>query len=672
MPQGAERNSTAVIFVHGQGEQSPMDDLLQLAFSIWETEPNAAQGYQLGAISSVPIGIKGLGDLRCLITDKDEEGRTFQFFQFYWAHLMRDNQIWDVWNWLLNLLAKPRVEVPKALWRFSLILRSVILATVVVALVLAAVTVARLVGPLDAYGSIVSWGYVTIWGVSFLILLKVLFSGRENIRKTAIIGVSLLVSGILFGANIENVVPGTERFSKHFYLADQKKHPKTVRKNENFSERMTCLLDSNAKDGRAKDICKKADEIANCEKNPKSLRDYDGDENTICDKDGKLYREVLDPKTHKKSKILVDDPPSLTTWNLFVSIHRVILSIAGIVYVFGGIYWSTFSPFLKNVLADSSRYFSNDPRNAAVRDNIRSAGVELLKDLHSSGKFDRIIVVAHSLGTVVAYNMLDHYWGMTRGDLRNDDNTRAALRSVEREAYLLDQAIGRDIESQRGAYRQAQRAYSRRLATPEPSLQQHGVGPAPWLVSDLVTLGSPLTYAKFLAVDSHAEFTAKMFKFLRLPACPPVSGSELGGAGDRRRDLHGGWLSEVLDGGANLPLPSAVFAAVRWSNLYFTNKGFGQGDIVGGAVAPIFGRGIVDVELDRKELGKSFLHSKYWIWKDQERRSAWAAAGDSRAYTPPPRHIERLRQAINLFETDENEKKLLRQTRVNEHDLLGC
>ena len=57
-----KRRRTAVLFVHVQGEQSPMDDLLQLAYTIWETDPKAAPGGQLGNLISVPRETAEEGD----------------------------------------------------------------------------------------------------------------------------------------------------------------------------------------------------------------------------------------------------------------------------------------------------------------------------------------------------------------------------------------------------------------------------------------------------------------------------------------------------------------------------------------------------------------------------------------------------------------------------------
>ena len=43
----------------------------------------------------------------------------------------------------------------------------------------------------------------------------------------------------------------------------------------------------------------------------------------------------------------------------------------------------------------------------------------------------------------------------------------------------------------------------------------------------------------------------------------------------------------------------------------------------------------------------------------QTKTSAWAPAGDTRAYTEPPYHIALLRQAVNLFESEEMEARLV-------------
>jgi hypothetical protein len=79
-------------------------------------------------------------------------------------------------------------------------------------------------------------------------------------------------------------------------------------------------------------------------------------------------------------------------------------------YYFIAIYLALYASFLQPYLGDAARYFRNSPGNVAVRREIRRQAVSTLRALHLSGDYDRIVVVAHSLGTVVAYDMLRAYY----------------------------------------------------------------------------------------------------------------------------------------------------------------------------------------------------------------------------------------------------------------------
>lgn len=76
-----------------------------------------------------------------------------------------------------------------------------------------------------------------------------------------------------------------------------------------------------------------------------------------------------------------------------------------------GVYLALNRAFLTSFIGDAARYFRNAPSNVAVRREIRQQAVNTLEMLHSCGKYDRIIIVAHSLGTVVAYDMLRAFFG---------------------------------------------------------------------------------------------------------------------------------------------------------------------------------------------------------------------------------------------------------------------
>jgi hypothetical protein len=72
-------------------------------------------------------------------------------------------------------------------------------------------------------------------------------------------------------------------------------------------------------------------------------------------------------------------------------------------------------------IGDAARYLSATPKNVAVRQAIRAAGIELLEKLHRDERYDRIIVVGHSLGSVIAVDILHHFWYRARvqGKLEN-------------------------------------------------------------------------------------------------------------------------------------------------------------------------------------------------------------------------------------------------------------
>ena len=80
-------------------------------------------------------------------------------------------------------------------------------------------------------------------------------------------------------------------------------------------------------------------------------------------------------------------------------------------FLFIGVYLALNKFFLASFFGDAARYFRNSPDNVAVRREIRRQAVKTLEMLHSGDKYDRIIIVAHSLGTVVAYDMLRAYFG---------------------------------------------------------------------------------------------------------------------------------------------------------------------------------------------------------------------------------------------------------------------
>ena len=74
---------------------------------------------------------------------------------------------------------------------------------------------------------------------------------------------------------------------------------------------------------------------------------------------------------------------------------------------------------LVEVAGDAARYLTAAPQNIAARARIRVAGMKLLAALHDSPDYDRIILVCHSLGTVIGYDLLNFYWSTVNGYFRH-------------------------------------------------------------------------------------------------------------------------------------------------------------------------------------------------------------------------------------------------------------
>ncbi|MEL6258342.1 MAG: hypothetical protein AAFQ67_04725, partial [Pseudomonadota bacterium] len=112
---------TAVVFVHGQGEQRPMESVRDLATVAWQTDQNIRIDKRDGLVDrrlwSIPDEEGETYDLRRLSTETDNDGRRFDFFEFYWADLFRDTARRHIWSWFNGLMARPTTEVPNNILR---------------------------------------------------------------------------------------------------------------------------------------------------------------------------------------------------------------------------------------------------------------------------------------------------------------------------------------------------------------------------------------------------------------------------------------------------------------------------------------------------------------------------------------------------------------------------
>jgi hypothetical protein len=324
-------------------------------------------------------------------------------------------------------------------------------------------------------------------------------------------------------------------------------------------------------------------------------------------------------------KLLLRRPPQrlrgawVALWSLIVAVAVLgAASVAGeapwlaVVAVILGFVWrALLKAVVVNVLGDAPRYLLPLPDNIALRQRIREAGVDLVERLHREG-YDRIVILGHSLGSVIAYDIVTNAWITMNRDHRSPHDTTFT------DSIAVERRIGEPTPVQ-DAQRLQHAAWNELCANTQP-----------WRITDLVTVGSPLTYADYLLAGSRAELDVLKVDRI-LPACPPQPEVEPS-TGHRRvtYDCPFATPFRAAPGTFRTYHHAAPFAVTRWTNLYFKSGAGGlSGDIVGGPVAPMFGPWIRDVELVPPR--RWVAHTLYW-----------------RQVKPPDAHLNALREALNL------------------------
>jgi hypothetical protein len=420
----------AVVLIHGIGEQRPMATLWKLVDLVWTHCP-APPGAPQRRVYSEPDEASGVFELRRLSTSENADGRRTDFFEYYWAHLMNENELGDVLGWLGRLAVRRKDQVPPHLHKAWRMLRV---------------------------------GVGVLLGLLLVAATSVVASGATGNQQALVALLALAALG--------------------------------------------------------------AGAIA-----------------------------------------LID--------NLFVS----------------------------PVLGDAARYLSAQPKNIRARQEIREKGLKLLEALDRSGKYDRIILVGHSLGGLIAYELICHLWGQRNRAMAEPGPIQDAIAAVEAAAEALLAAP--EDEAAFAAWRAAQARFAEALRAPAG-----GSGPAHWLVSDLVTLGAPLAHADTLLAESLSGFAA-LRERREVQISPPLF--ETFQTGRRRfsycRALG---LADDPDALPRAPHNSAAFAAVRWTNIFFPMQGLLRGDLVGGPVRGLFGPGVQDVAARAPTAGGWTPHMHYF------------------------------------------------------------
>ncbi len=340
-----------------------------------------------------------------------------------------------------------------------------------------------------------------------------------------------------------------------------------------------------------------------------------------------------DPRYHPRLGTLVLLVWLIVVAALLIATVAVVLAHLGGVLVgaVGGaaaiavIFWNAIQGSAVDVLGDfvgdAARYFDVAPRNVARRYDILRGGVDMLQKLHEDRdlegdevmyRYGRVVLIGHSLGSVISYDILRHYWHEVNGRIEVNPADFAAVENFAGSNGAPTFADAKPYTDP-AEYRRRQHEVLCQLNVAVPSgvrrpakqTPDKGAPHARWLVTDLVTLGCPMTYAPILLAKDIKDFDEKLL-LRELPTCPP----------DRSHNLNPGHFTVTLSAEADrikdfdiLP-QGAYFALTRWTNIYFDN------DPIGGPVGNCFGNGIEDLEVPHGALGRIRAHVSYW---DKER-----------------------------------------------------
>jgi hypothetical protein len=246
---------------------------------------------------------------------------------------------------------------------------------------------------------------------------------------------------------------------------------------------------------------------------------------------------------------------------------------------------------------DVARYLDPWMRSHAARRAIRGGLVDLLHELHDEGRYSRIVVVGHGVGTYIAYDALTALWAeyheLNAGPPPPQTPTPIRLDALPDVEHAADRLHG-DTDAL-DAFQDGQFALWQ-------DLRCQG---NPWRITDFVTIGAPLALADLLVTrpglfngfkkSDKAERRTLFDALVRrgaLVRCPPRSETQPV-EGDEQRPasfrMPGSGPRELL--GSQAP-----FAVTRWTNLWFpVIRGGLGGDWFGGELRPLFGAGVRDV-----------------------------------------------------------------------------
>lgn len=136
---------------------------------------------------------------------------------------------------------------------------------------------------------------------------------------------------------------------------------------------------------------------------------------------------------------------------------------------------------------------------------------------------------------------------------------------------------------------------------------------APWRISHLITMGSPLVHSEFLSFHNRDELRRSFSERTRA-ASPPTPAWP--------QDSMLLYVENEKKERTYYPHFAAPFAAVKWTNIYDKHWFPVFADIVSGPVRKVFGPGVKDVSVKPKRAGivppfhRAATHTLYWAYPE--------------------------------------------------------
>jgi len=294
--------------------------------------------------------------------------------------------------------------------------------------------------------------------------------------------------------------------------------------------------------------------------------------------------------------------------------------------------------FVLPYFGDVAAYVKAEAATVEKRAEVRKRGLALLRRLNDDPRYDRIVIVAHSLGSIIAYDLIQILWAQCRPDqieVKRDRDIKAAIDAVAAYAILPDhlrdhRKSGSPLSSGPGyeEFRKRQWVLFSALKTP-----RHG---RVWKFSDFVTLGSPLSHAEFLTTTNAEEWALRVAE-RSISLCPPLSEKPEKpepGKAPKPRILYRSGRNKETKQVQHAVHHAAAFAATRWTNIYDKGNGWLTGDPFSGPLDENFGPGVENIRVKLVgSLGRVFTHTLYW---------------DLPAEGEADDHIRALRDAVDL------------------------